>query len=309
MTPESHEPTAEFRSRLEWQVQTALRRGSRFAEPAGGGGLRRLRVAAMVAIALAAGGAAGVASGRVQDAKQRDQLVEAAKSEESLAALRLDLARTEFQETRKKFEIGVVGRETLLEAERQMKAMEAALARIKLNIEEIIATSAPPRDDLDAPLAGQRDFVRDRLRLELDRAQQALAAAEQTLSQAAARVEIGAASRLAEIHAKEELAAALAQMKLLKSKLELRQQLVTGAIETKQLLQTIRRMELETTRDQAMQELAGARARLQELQRRVEAGTADQLELKRAEVELLERELKLKHLAQELEKLRAIRKE
>jgi outer membrane protein TolC len=51
-----------------------------------------------------------------------------------------------------------------------------------------------------------------------------------------------------------------------------------------------------------------ARARLVEVRRLVEVGTAAPLDAKRAEVELLEREMELKRLRQELEKLDVPRK-
>lgn len=68
---DTHEPTPEFRARLAWQVETALRRETRFAEPVGGGGVRRFGTALIVVAALVVGGAAGIASEQVQDARAR----------------------------------------------------------------------------------------------------------------------------------------------------------------------------------------------------------------------------------------------
>src|SRR5262245_21313275 len=154
---ESHEPTPEFRAHLEWQIQTALRRESRLASPVSGP--RRHFAAVLVIIpALATGGLAGIASERMQDAQQRNQLIEVARSEVILVNVRLELVRATYEDMRRKFEVGTVDRETLVSVEREMRALEAQLATGRLDIEETEMTSAAPRNDLDAPLVGKRDF-------------------------------------------------------------------------------------------------------------------------------------------------------
>ena len=85
---ESHEPTPEFRANLEWQIETSLRRENRFAAPVTGRA-RRLGAGLVVVAALTTGGIAGLAAGQVQDARQRDQLMETARSEEAVVRLRL----------------------------------------------------------------------------------------------------------------------------------------------------------------------------------------------------------------------------
>ena len=69
-------------------------------------------------------------------------------SEEALARLRLDLAAAVQADARRKVEIGAAGRETVEAADADVRALELALARLRLNSEEIAATSAAPRDDL-----------------------------------------------------------------------------------------------------------------------------------------------------------------
>jgi outer membrane protein TolC len=304
---ESHEPTEEFRAHLQWQVESALRREARFAAPAAAG-MPWLRATLMVLVGVAAGGIAVIASEQVQDARQRDVLIEAIRSEESLVRVRLDLARADYQEARRRFEVGTAGRETLQAAERQMRAMEAALRRLQLDIEEIRTTSAAPRNELNAPLVGQRDFVRDRLALELETAQHALVAAEQAVTQAQQRVEVGTGPRAALLQAEAELAQARASMQRVHATLDLRQRSVRGEISTDDLAPTLRRMELTFQRDRVQREREIARALIEEVRRRVEVGMASQLELKRAEVELLERDVELQRIRRELESLPAVKR-
>lgn len=297
-----HEPTAEFRSHLEWQIESALRRESRLAAPVSGG-TRRLRVAFIVVVALAAGVAAGAASGRVQDARDRNRLIEAAHAEESLMQTRLELARAEYQEARRRFEAGTIGRETLLTSERQFRAMETALQRLHLDMEEIQATSTMPRNGLDAPLVGQRDFVRDRLLLDMKTADSAMREAEVALQEARRRVEIGAAPRAAALQVEAELAQARARLQELQGTRELRDQYLRHEIKSEQLATAARRLHLMAQRDRASRELEIARSRLQALRAQFEIGNASSLELKRGEVELLEHEVELQRVERELEGL------
>lgn len=303
----SHHPTPEFRAHLEWQIETALRRESRLAEPVTTRPRRWVAPLALAA-ALAIGGIAGVASERVQDAQERDRLIERVQSELELAQLRLDLARGEYEQTRGRFEIGVADRERLEAAERRMREMEAAVERLRLDIEEIRATSAPPRTELDAPLVGQRDFVRERLALELAQAQRALVGAERAVEEARRRIEIGTRPPAALLQAQTELTRARAEMQRLRGMLDLRQRAVQGELKAEELFRTVQRMTLTLQLERGQQELQLARARVEELRRLVDVGLAAPLDFKRAEVELLEREVELKRLRDELEKLGPVRR-
>jgi hypothetical protein len=306
-TMASHEPTPEFRAHLEWQIETALRRESRFAAPVTPMPRRWLGALVVVA-ALVAGGIGGIASERVQDARERDRLIESVQSELELAQLRLNLARTDYEDTRRRFEVGMTDRESLEAAERRLREMQTAIAKLQLDIAEIRATAAAPRNELDAPLVGQRDFVRERVALELENAQRALVAAERAVEEGRRRVEIGTASRAALLRAETELAQARAEMQRLRVQLDIRQRALRGEIKAEEIARTVRLATFTLQLERAQREMEIARARLVEVRRLVEVGTAAPLDAKRAEVELLEREMELKRLRQELEKLDVPRK-
>ena len=303
MNPGSHEPRPEFRAYLEWQIESALRRESRFADPVAP--TSRPLIAAVVVLAvLAIGGIAAAASEQVQDARQRDALIETTKAEEDLTRLRVELAKAHYQETRASFEVGTAGRESLQAAERELREMEAALARVRLNAEEIRATSAAPRDDLQAPVVGGRDFVRERLRLELELAQRALVATEQAVAEAQRRVSVGVIPQAVQRQAQDEALRARLQLQSLQATLELRARAVQGQFTADKVAAEQRRLELTLKRDLAQRQIDSMRIKIQELRSQVEVGLARQLELKRAEVELLEREIEVQRLRRELETLR-----
>ena len=304
---ESHEPTPEFLANLEWQIETSLRRENRFATPVTGRA-RRLGAGLVVVAALTTGGIAGLAAGQVQDARQRDQLMETARSEEAVVRLRLDLAQANYDQARRQFEVGMVDRGSVRDAEQQLQAMKAAALRIQLDMEEIRATSAAPRNDLDAPLVGQRDFVKDRLALELQAAQQALAAAEQHAAQTAERFKVGVLPRAAQLQAEAELAQTGARLQQLAAMLDLRQRYIKGEIKADALAAAARQTKLKLQLAGTQLEMNLMRARVDELRRQVGVGQASELDLKRSEVDLLERQLEMKRIQQELEALNAVKR-
>ena len=304
----SHDVRPEFRAHLEWQIQSAVRRQTRFGEPVHTGH-PRLRAAAMLVLAMAVGGIAVGASGELQDARERQAVLDGAQSELKLVQLRVELALADFEQARKRFEVGAVGRETLQAAERELRAQESALARLQLDIEEAQLSSAAPRNELQAPLVGGRDFVRERLMLDLRDAQRDLAAAEQSLQQTRLRVDIGMAPHATVLAAELEVAEARARLKQLQGTVELREQAVRGEIKAEDVAAMQRRLELRLRLDRLRRAIELGRKLIDDVRRQVDSGVASQLDLKRAEVELLERETELKRVEREIEQVTARRRE
>jgi hypothetical protein len=297
-----HEPSPEFVAHLEWQIRSAIRRETRLTAPVSG--IRRLPVAAAIVTALMVGAAGGVASGQIQDALQRNQLVQNTRAEEQLLQMRYELAKAEYESMKQRVEIGTAGRESLDAAERQYREMETAIRRLKIDMDEIQATSAPPRRDLDAPIVGKRDFVRERLMLDLELAQQALAAAERTHKEMQRRVSVGTAPDMARLQTEVDVVLAMQHMQQLRTNLELRQQLLSGRIQADALVLEVRRTELTLAHERAARELTLERHRLEAMKKRAAVGLAGQLEVKRAEIAVLEREMELQHIRVELEALK-----
>ena len=299
----THEPSAEFKAHLEWQLETAMRRGSRLAEPVTSaplGGLRRFGTAAVILVALAVGGAAGIASERVQDVKTRDQLVESVKADQALLKTRYELARAELQEAQRRFEVGAVGREVVNEARRHVEAAETALRKLEIDIKEIQETKAAPRNELSAPKVGQTDFVSDRLRLELAGAERQLAATEEALAKAKRNFEVGLTTNAAMLQADVERVLALQQLQELRMRIEMRNKYLNEQLSVEQLTESVRRAQLTLEADATRQQLAAAAVRLKSMQAMVEIGTLSPLDVMRAEVELLELELKMKRIQEQL---------
>jgi hypothetical protein len=301
----AHEPSPEFRTFLESEIVRTLRRETRLGSPVRTVRRGRLRTAAIVLVALSLGAAAGAAPARVQDARQRDELLEAVRAEAQLAAMRLDLARAAFDDARRKFEAGAIGRESLASAEVDLRTMETYLARIRLNQEEIRATAGPPRDEMTAPAVGERDFVSERLRLELASAQQRLSAAERIAAELERRHRLGAVPRVALLDAQIELERAKGELGMLAVRLSVRQDFLARHLEVADVERRLQREQLLHEAALAQHLHALAQERLENLRELNEAGIVETLEVKRAEVDALERAMEVERIRRQLQLLEA----
>jgi hypothetical protein len=297
-----HEPTPEFLAHLEWQIETALRRETRLNAPTSSR-LWRFRSVLVAVAALLVGAVAGMAPGFAQESRERDQLLETAKVEQSLANMRLDLAHADYDGARRRVDAGTADRETLLAAEEQVRTMETRVAHIQLDIDEIRATSAAPRNELDAPLVGTRDFVKERLTLDLQAAERALTASEQELARQEKRWDIGMISQPTLLQAQTDVADARSRIELVKGTLDLRQRALRGEIKSVDLGRARRRLELTLEANRLDGDLTLAHAQVEEARRRLGAGQGADVDLKRAELHVAERQLALQHVQQELRAL------
>jgi hypothetical protein len=303
MTDSAHTPRPEFRAQLEWEITRTLRREARLGVHRRERQRRWLRVASIAALCVAVGTASGFASAQVRDVARRDSLLEAARAELALIALRVELARAQFDIASQRAQMGALDAAGVALAEAELQSMQARAARAQLNIEEIQAASQPPRDELSAPLVGGRDFVKERIQLDLVNAQKALAAAERAVIDVARRVRMGTALEVARVEAEVDLARARGTLTVLAERLSLRREFVEKGTAAANLATRLEAAQLREDMRVAQQSLNLARTRAQTVERQRSMGTATELELMRAQIEVKERELELSQLTIQLRRL------
>lgn len=231
----------------------------------------------------------------------------AEQSELRLARLRVELARKEFETTRRKVAVGAAGRETLAASAAELQEMESNLARIQLNLNEIRATAQAPRNDLAAPVVGQNDFVRERMELELAAAQKQMVAAEANAKEAKLRSAAGVASRLVTLEALAASAQQKAEMEMLMGKLQLREEYLQQKLTASQAARREQSLELQKELRVAQGLREVAQARLAKVQQMWKAGTVEQVDLLRAQLEASERNADAERLRQSLQQLESAR--
>jgi outer membrane protein TolC len=227
----------------------------------------------------------------------------AEQSDLQLANLRVDLARTQYEEARRKADVGVIKREDLADAAADLQAMESNVARIRLNVEEIRETAKPPRDDLSAPLVGSRDFVKARLELELAAAQKRLTAAEAIAAESGRGFDAGVVPRLVLLDARAQLARSKAEMGVLAGKLDLRAQFLQHKLEPADVARRSQRLELVQNLDVAQHLHELAEERLIKVRQMWNVGAAEKVDVLRAELEASEQNADIQRIQRNLELL------
>lgn len=287
MNTNTHEPTPEFERFLEWQVTTAVRRQARFAEPPRPKYFKHLSIAALVVISILVGAGGVTAASRIQSNEQTKLLLAQQATEILLAQMKVDAAQQAAELAKKRVAVGTEQQATLAAAEHDLRLAMLKLKEASLNSEEIGASGKPVQNDLTSPRIGSRDFVAERMRLEQQAAALAVDAAAQKLSAAKRRFDVGLAEALELTEAQTRQVQAMAEMRAALDKLSLRESFLEGKIRMadvareKQLLAA--RSELEIARSA----LALATERHALFQVKAKIGTAGELDLAKARLEML----------------------
>jgi hypothetical protein len=290
-----HQPTEAFRDYLEGEVVHEFRRRRTF---------RRLRAAAVILVSIGIGATATFASAQVRESSAKDSLLQAARAEATLAKVRLTLVQMQLLEERTQVTAGARQAGDLPSAN-MAKELEADVARLALNMEEIEATSRPPRDDLNAPLVNGRDFVKERIQLQVMTAQQRLLTAQQKYDEAMRRVRVGAATELEAADYGASVLRRNGDLAVLAEKLNARKEFLEKHTDIAALSVRIERTEVEQAVAVTQRELQNAQARMNLVEQRQKAGVATKLEFLEAQVNVQVQELELQKLMRRLKELKA----
>jgi hypothetical protein len=226
-----------------------------------------------------------------------------------LANVRLELARAQLAEVTKRVKIGATDAGTARSAEDAVHTRELAVQRMQLNIMETLASAQPARDELNAPLVNGRDFVKERIQLDMMAAQQQLTAAEASLAGVDNMVQIGAVPPLARIDARLEVAQARRSLAVLAERLTLRREFIDKGTPVEQLATRLEATQLRENIRVAQQSLDLATTRAQTLERQRPVGQIEELDVLRAQLEVKERQLELYQLSAQLRRLGVVRRD
>ncbi len=290
----NHLPSAEFRDYLEDEVVRTFRRDRHS---------RSLRALGVALLCITLGSSAGIAAAQIRDSARRDSLLQSAMAELSLSALRLDLARTVAADISSKVASGLLSPVAASDAEADLRSAEAQAMHAKANVDEIRASSQPPRNELNAPLVDGRDFVLERIRYDLLGAQQRLTAAERALDVMTRRVRIGAETEMARLTTELDVTRARAALAVLAERQRLRLEWTEKQTPVDRLVRRLRQAELRFDAMVAGQALELARQRFAVVRQQHAAGQIEQIEVLKAELEVREREVELQQISRQLQQI------
>lgn len=292
-----HKPREEFVNQLELHLRADLRRRNLAAKTHGWIPQSRLAVAvaigAIAIVSMAAGAGVVAAAYEARLSEQRDLLLGTFEQRSVIAKQRLALATEQLRDVQSRVEVGIEPQETVLAAQVKVTEAEAELKSIDLDIAEIRATGREPMNALSAPLIAGRDFVTERLRLEMSVPAAALEAQKAQARAARSRFEVGMADAT-EVGAAETRTIELeSAVEVFRRKLGIRQTFLKGGLTA--AVADLRGLEAETDlrRTALARRIDFARRQVRDLQARIEVGTANPLNLAEAKLRLLELELQM----------------
>jgi hypothetical protein len=303
-----HTPSPEFRAALERDLVGALRRETRFAPYNRLARSARVRTVMLIVVGAVLGVGCGYASAQVRESQARSELLTAAEASLKLASLRVELAQSRLKRVQQLADVGAVTPREVAAAASELRAMEVALAKTNLDMEEMRASATAPREELWAPLVGGRDFVKQRLELEAALAQQRLTESETALQEADGRFRAGAAGAGTIQDAQLRLVEAQRSLQAVAHRLELRRQFIDENLKAEDVSfrQKLLEVESELAIIQAQSRTAEMRAQLS--RERYKIGSGTEIELKRAELELLELQFRIQQLSIQLKAFQGIKR-
>jgi hypothetical protein len=303
-TPDNrHIPDADFVASLEREVLRTYRAESPSvavpSEPRGRG-REYWRVAAALILGLALGAGVPLASAQVQGARTRTELERSIQVDREIHVLRLQLAQHEHERARQAFAAGALSEQSLLMAAAELREKEAALTKLDLDLAEVRLTSAAPRDELWAPLVGGRDFVKQRLQLLATSAQHRLNAAEAHLDAAKRNLEVGT-EHLANVLATQlQVGSLAADLDRIAMQLKVRDQALTELLPPAEVTRRLQAEIMSVEMIRASRSLDIMTVRLDVARKLFQAGTMTEVELRRLELDVMERRIELDRMKTEM---------
>jgi hypothetical protein len=247
----------------------------------------------LVIISMAIGGGVVVAAYQAQAGERRDSLTSIYEQRAALARERLALAEQELRRAEQRVAIGVESQETTFDIQLELTEVDALVKSLELQIAEIRSTSREPLSEVSAPLVGGRDFVGERLQIELSASKAASEVQRQLLQQTERRVAIGAANPVdAEVvrAVQQELQSAITA---LEKKLQIRQAFLRKELDADMANLRVLQSEAEQRRATLAPKADWARKELRDIRRRLEIGLGSVTEVVEAEVRLMKIQLDL----------------
>ena len=296
-----HEPDKQFVENLEWQIGSEVRRRNRTVAPSHPM-WKLARATALVAVSMAFGAVAMGASYQVEESWRKELLVAGLEVRINLALQRTDMAGEEYQRTARQFGAGVVGEETLTMAQLYVATTEAQARVLELELEEVRETGREPVGEVSSPLVNGRDFVSERIRVQMEVVVQQLDAATVEFQRMQTRYEVGTVDRINLASVEAALWRYEEQLTSQERWLEIRQAFLAGELSALEAELRVVEAEAEERSASIRQQMELVNLERDHYERRLSVGTVDPVTLRQVEFRLaeLEAEVRLAELEMEI---------
>lgn len=252
-----------------------------------------LATAVLVLLSMGIGGIVVVAAYQAQTNEQRQILAASYAQRVALAQQRVVNVAEQLKIVEQRVEVGIEPQDAAIEARFKVMEAEAQLKSTALQLSEVTATGREPVTSVSAPLVAGRDFVSERWKIDMSVAASAIELERARIKAAERRYAAGVAGAI-ELDATRSRAAELeAAIEGARLKLDVRERFLKREIDAP--MADLRILEIEARQRQRTLEprLELARKSVAPIQAKVETGAAHPVELREAQLRVLEIELEL----------------
>jgi hypothetical protein len=227
----TYEPDTRFVERLEWQLASEYRRANRLKPSSGKVAVPRLMVVVALLVGVLTTGVAVIkAAEYIKDSWRKSLEIARVGTEVQLKEAHLESTRELASRAESLASLGLIREEESQVLKLGVEKAALDLDRSLLNLDEVKASGVAPRDELYAPVVGGRDFVSERLKIQIKDVERDLELLGSRLGRSKQLVEVGAISGgdLDQIQA--EIAARKAMIDETRKRIDLRKRYVAGEI-------------------------------------------------------------------------------
>jgi len=288
-----HDPDKQFVQNLEWQIAGEVRRRNRAAVP----------LSPMWQLAVFGAAAMG-ASYQIEESWRKELLTSSLEVRLNLALQRVEMSAEEYQRIEGQFDVGVIGEETLAMARLQLADAEAQAKTLELELEEIRITGRESVGEVSSPLVDGRDFVSERIRLQMEGAAQQLEVAASELQRMQQRYEVGVVDRIGLTDVEAAVRQYEGQLTSHQRRLEIRQTFLAGELTAVEAELRVLEAEAEERANSFRVQMDLADLQREYFESRAASGAFDQMALRQTEFRLAELEAEVRLAELEMEILR-----
>lgn len=241
----------------------------------------------------------GVAATRtvelLEDLSHRELLSGKAEIQTRLAESRLHLMQQHFQETKEKAEDGLISDFEVSQLAGEVTKMELEVQRRQFDLMEIERSSRSPQNELSAPLIDGRDFVTERLQLDLRAHQETKGQIQAAIDRLQVRIDAGLIHPRERVHLDLQLDEVQSAIDNITQKLDLRARFCRSEVTADEVIFEGMIAETEERLQSAELAVEHARAQLEALEQAFQRGQISRAEVEQArfQLQLAEADLKL----------------
>ena len=232
----TYEPDNQFLEKLEWQLSSEYRRANRLQSAANKIAIPRKVVAVACIVGVMMTGVAVIkAAELIKDSWRKKIEIARAETEVELKKVHLESTREIAAQAKMRFSNGLIREDEYLVIQTATEHADLDLKKSLLNLDEVKESGEIPLNELYAPLVGGRDYVSERMQLDIKEIELDLELLESHFIRFHQLAEKNLISREEADHIQAEIAARRLMIDKIQKRLELRKHFVAGDISAQEV--------------------------------------------------------------------------